>query len=106
MERGVRYRTTQDGVRIAYCVECQGPALVISPYLVESFALDHLVPEYKAFRAKHVDARGALSKTPESICNCAYNATSVLGLTVRVLSKQAEFSPVVAGSGGTDHRNG
>ncbi len=55
MEREGRYCTTQD-VRIAYCVEGQGPALVIGPYLVESFALDHLAPEYKAFRAKHVDA--------------------------------------------------
>jgi class 3 adenylate cyclase/pimeloyl-ACP methyl ester carboxylesterase len=37
----VRYCTTEDGVRIAYTVEGSGPALVICPYVLESFALDH-----------------------------------------------------------------
>ncbi len=29
MEREVRYCTTEDGVRIAYCVEGEGPPLVV-----------------------------------------------------------------------------
>jgi len=37
-EREVRYCTTEDGVRIAYCVEGEGPALVYVPAFVASFA--------------------------------------------------------------------
>jgi pimeloyl-ACP methyl ester carboxylesterase len=49
MEREVRYCTSDDGTHIAYSVEGQGPALFITPYITESFALDHLIPEYEAF---------------------------------------------------------
>ena len=49
MEREIRYCTTEDGVRIAYCVEGEGPPLVICPHLVESFALENLVPERQTF---------------------------------------------------------
>ena len=38
MEREVRYCTTEDGVRIAYCVEGEGPALVMCPWFIESFS--------------------------------------------------------------------
>jgi len=49
-EREVRYCTTEDGVRIAYCVEGEGPPLVACPAFVASFSLDHLLPPYwKAF---------------------------------------------------------
>ena len=44
MEREVRYCTTSDGVRIAYCVEGEGPPLVVLPWNVTSFSLTHLVP--------------------------------------------------------------
>ncbi len=37
MEREVRYCTTEDGVRIAYAVEGEGPALVMCPWFIESF---------------------------------------------------------------------
>lgn len=46
MEREVRYCTTEDGVRIAYCVEGEGPPLLWCPFLFESFSLDHLAPSY------------------------------------------------------------
>ena len=46
-EREVRYCTTEDGVRIAYCVEGDGPPLVVTPFLVESFSLEHLVPQWE-----------------------------------------------------------
>jgi class 3 adenylate cyclase len=49
MEREVRYCTTEDGVRIAYCVEGEGPPLVVCPWFIDSFALEHLVPELQAF---------------------------------------------------------
>ena len=45
----VRYCTTEDGVRIAYCVEGEGPPLVVCPWFIDSFALEHLVPELQAF---------------------------------------------------------
>ncbi|TMB97760.1 MAG: alpha/beta hydrolase [Chloroflexi bacterium] len=47
-EREVRYCTTEDGVRIAYCVEGAGPPL-LAALGIESFALDHLFPENAAF---------------------------------------------------------
>ena len=39
MERDVRYCTTEDGVRIAYCVEGEGPPLVVEAEFAESFSL-------------------------------------------------------------------
>jgi len=52
MEREVRYCTTDDGVRIAYCVEGEGSALVLMPFFVESFSLDHLAPEFLDFHRR------------------------------------------------------
>jgi len=46
-EREVRYCTTEDGVRIAYCVEGEGPPLVVSPIFITSFSLVHLVPKFE-----------------------------------------------------------
>jgi pimeloyl-ACP methyl ester carboxylesterase len=43
MEREVRYCRTSDGVRIAYCVEGEGPPLLFL-HAVHSFSLSHLVP--------------------------------------------------------------
>jgi class 3 adenylate cyclase len=48
-QREVRYCTTADNVRIAYCVEGQGPPLVALSVFCESFALDHLCPEYRRY---------------------------------------------------------
>ncbi|MEX0801582.1 MAG: adenylate/guanylate cyclase domain-containing protein [Dehalococcoidia bacterium] len=42
----VRYCTTEDGVRIAYTVEGEGPPLLAVPFFLESFSLDHLAPEF------------------------------------------------------------
>jgi len=47
MEREVRYCTTEDGVRIAYCVTGEGPPLVISAPFIQSFSLNHVVPEFE-----------------------------------------------------------
>jgi class 3 adenylate cyclase/pimeloyl-ACP methyl ester carboxylesterase len=49
MEREIRFCTTEDGVRIAYCVEGEGPALVCCPDFVGSFALDPLIDDQMAF---------------------------------------------------------
>lgn len=45
MKPVVRYCTTEDEVRIAYCVEGEGPPLFFCHY-VYSFSLSHLVPTY------------------------------------------------------------
>jgi class 3 adenylate cyclase len=49
MSQNVRYSTSKDGVRIAFTVEGEGPPLVVIPYFLESFALEHLVPAYAEF---------------------------------------------------------
>ncbi len=49
MKREIRYCTTEDGVRIAYCVEGEGPPLLCCPSFVQAFSLTHLVPVWKAF---------------------------------------------------------
>ena len=41
-EREVRYCTSADGTRIAYCLQGEGPVLVALPQFVDSFSLDHL----------------------------------------------------------------
>ena len=43
MEREVRYCTTEDGVRIAYRLEGERPPLVVPPFVIESFGLEHCV---------------------------------------------------------------
>jgi pimeloyl-ACP methyl ester carboxylesterase/DNA-binding CsgD family transcriptional regulator len=49
MEPRIQFCKTSDGVRIAYSVEGEGPALLVCPELVESLALVHLVPGRAAF---------------------------------------------------------
>jgi pimeloyl-ACP methyl ester carboxylesterase len=57
MEREVRYCTTEDGVRIAYCSQGEGPALVMTPLFVESFSLFHMVPEVELFLERLQEVR-------------------------------------------------
>ncbi len=49
MEQDIRYCTTKDGVRIAYCITGEGPPLLVCPSVIESFALDHMMPPYEQF---------------------------------------------------------
>ena len=66
MEREVRYCTTDDGVRIAYRVEGEGPPLLVVPLFIGSFSLFHLVPLLEDFMRQigrgrqliHYDVRG------------------------------------------------
>ena len=46
MEREVQYCTTDDGLRIAYCLEGEGPPLLWCPIFVESFSLADRHPVY------------------------------------------------------------
>jgi class 3 adenylate cyclase/pimeloyl-ACP methyl ester carboxylesterase len=67
MVREVRYCTTEDGVRLAYCVEGEGPPLVVAPSFIESLELADESPELARFfrellvgrRLIRYDARGS-----------------------------------------------
>ena len=49
-QQQILYCSTDDGVRIAYCVEGEGPTTIVAlPAFNESFALDHLMPVYQQF---------------------------------------------------------
>ena len=45
----VRYCMTADGIRIAYCVEGEGPPLLVLQYFVQSFSVGHYLPEEDEF---------------------------------------------------------
>ncbi|MDP9180556.1 MAG: alpha/beta fold hydrolase, partial [Chloroflexota bacterium] len=49
MEREVRYCTAEDGVRLAYCIEGDGPPLLVYPIFNEDFSRDHYFPAYREF---------------------------------------------------------
>ncbi len=49
MEREVHYCTTEDGVRIAYCVQGDGLPLVMCPFFLESFSLHDIAPGMNEF---------------------------------------------------------
>jgi len=49
VEPDVRFCTTDDGVRIAYCVAGEGPDIVCCPDAVGSFALDRLIEDQMGF---------------------------------------------------------
>ena len=57
MEREVRYCTTDDGVRIAYCVDGDGPPILFCPFFLESFALEGLAPELQSFMRRLGEGR-------------------------------------------------
>jgi len=67
MEREVRYCTTEDGVRIAYSVEGEGPALLICPQLWESFSVDHLVPDFERFYGTLGEGRRTIRFDPRTV---------------------------------------
>jgi class 3 adenylate cyclase len=56
-EREVRYCTSEDGVRIAYSVEGEGPTLVVVSDFLESLGFSHLVPELDRFLARLGEGR-------------------------------------------------
>ncbi len=60
MERSIRYCTSKDGVRIAYCVEGEGPPLVITSYILESFSLHHLFPSFADFMGEVASGHTAI----------------------------------------------
>jgi class 3 adenylate cyclase/pimeloyl-ACP methyl ester carboxylesterase len=65
-EREVRYCTTEDGVRIAYCVEGGGPPLLVVPGFIASFSQSYSVPGFDELMREvgrrrqlvHYDLRG------------------------------------------------
>jgi len=67
MEREVRYCTSADGTRIAYCVEGEGPALLICPQLWESFSVDHLVPDFEGLYRTLGEGRRTIRFDPRTV---------------------------------------
>jgi class 3 adenylate cyclase len=51
----VRYCTTEDGIRIAFCVDGEGPPLLACANFVESFSVAHYLPQLEAFWRKIAD---------------------------------------------------
>src|SRR5262249_12454461 len=98
MEREVRYCTTQDGVRIAYCVEGEGPTLVIVPTMWKSFSLEYLVPEFQTFNRAlgegrtviRFDSRG----TGLSQLEVEDHSTAALALDLLAVVRATGLSPV------------
>jgi class 3 adenylate cyclase/pimeloyl-ACP methyl ester carboxylesterase len=64
MEREVRYCTTEDGVRIAYCSQGEGPPLIMTGQFVESFSLYHLLPEIDQFLERLLSVRRVVLYDP------------------------------------------
>jgi class 3 adenylate cyclase/pimeloyl-ACP methyl ester carboxylesterase len=64
MEREVRYCSAEDGTRIAYCVEGEGPAILAQPFFIESFSLDHHFPDYHDFLLKLSEGRKLIRFDP------------------------------------------
>jgi class 3 adenylate cyclase/pimeloyl-ACP methyl ester carboxylesterase len=60
MTAEVRYCTTSDGVRIAFCVEGDGPPLLITPYLGESFSQHDRFPAFAEFMQTVAEGRAAI----------------------------------------------
>ena len=56
-EREVRYCTTEDGVRIAYCVEGEGPPLILSPMWLSPMILLGYDEDYVQFLRRLGDRR-------------------------------------------------
>jgi class 3 adenylate cyclase len=67
MEREVRYCTTEDGVRIAYSVEGDGPPLLICSFFFESFSVDHLVPDAARLYGALGDGRTVIRYDPRCV---------------------------------------
>src|SRR3990172_11146820 len=57
MEREVRFCTTEDGVRIAYCVEGEGPPLILSPMWLSPMILLGYDEGYAQFLRRLGDRR-------------------------------------------------
>jgi class 3 adenylate cyclase len=84
-EREVRYCTTSDGVRIAYCVEGDGPPLLIIPPIWTASSLMHELPGWDDFVGRiskgrtliTLDSRGTGLSQRESV-----NDASVLSFGV------------------------
>jgi class 3 adenylate cyclase/pimeloyl-ACP methyl ester carboxylesterase len=77
----IRYAETSDKVRIAYCVEGDGPPIVVCPHLFESFSLEYLFPDLLKIRQAlavghrvvRYDVRGAglSQRDPQDVSHAA-----------------------------------
>ncbi len=93
MEREVRYCTTEDGARIAYCVDGEGPPLVMTPLFIESFSLHHLAPEMDLFLNQLRSIRSVF------LYDARGTGLSQRDAPVDPQSSQRDFEAVVGASG-------
>jgi len=93
MEREVRYCTTEDGVRIAFCSQGEGAPLVFTPIFVESFSLFHLLPEVDHFLERLLTVRRVV------LYDGRGTGLSQRDLTFETRGIDADLAAVIAASG-------
>jgi class 3 adenylate cyclase len=96
-EREIRYCTTEEGVRIAYCLEGEGPPLLALPFFVEAFSRDHYFPPYRDFM-KALSAGRTLIRLDWQNSGLSQRGVSTPGLAMAVSVVKA----VVDNAGLTD----
>ncbi len=104
-DRDIRYCTTEDGASIAYSVRGDGPPLVMTPFLMESFTLEEISPAYHAFserlarsvRLIQYDLRGTGSSTRSTVADKLESFTYDLEAVVHAVgvSKVSVFGRAV-----------
>jgi class 3 adenylate cyclase len=105
MEREVRYCTTEDGVRIAYCVEGDGPPLVVVPQALESFSLTATLEGHERL-LKEVSAGRRLIRFDRRGCGLSQRAVTdvtpaAFALDIDSVIAAVGSGPVALLSGGT-----
>jgi class 3 adenylate cyclase/pimeloyl-ACP methyl ester carboxylesterase len=97
-EREVRYCTTDDGVQIAFCVEGQGPPLMVTSIFVESFALDHLCPEYRRYLDALAEGRTLIRWDARGVGMSPYDGddltTGMFTLDIKAVQEALGFDQV------------
>jgi class 3 adenylate cyclase/pimeloyl-ACP methyl ester carboxylesterase len=104
MEPEVRYCTAKDGVRIAYCIEGEGPPLLVAPQSLESFALTQQFEGHELLISK-VSAGRRLIRFDRRGCGLSQRDVSDLSLAaavddMRAVCLAANANPVSILSGG------
>jgi len=92
MERVVRFCTAKDGVRIAYSVEGQGPPLVMTPLVFESYLMEG--PEYREFSSRLAASCQLIQYDPRNVGSSQRGVEAVDGNSLSL-----DIEAVVAATG-------